>query len=194
MQSFWGDCLAMQVDCMAGRKQVNEEALRRVLARLKAQGWAVATQDLPTEPDPQLDQGPRQAPPIEPVPPSSADEVGDLPPELASSVDLPEQVPPTEPSPSPSADEVAALPLDAFAGRSLMVKVWSRLLDGEIWFVSGEVQVRILQGRGVPRGEIFTGRELADLLELFDRDAEKARLVLEAKRLFEGSLRIEKAP
>ncbi len=39
---------------------MNEEALRRVLARLKAQGWAVATQDLPSEPNPRIDQGPRQ--------------------------------------------------------------------------------------------------------------------------------------
>ncbi len=142
---------------------MSEEALRRVLARLKAQGWAVATQDLPTEPDPQLDQGPRQ-------------------------------VPPTEPSPSPSADEVATLPLDAFASRSLMLRVWAQILDAEIWFVSGEAQVRILQDRGVPREAIYTAQELTDLLALFEQDAEKARLVLEAKKLFGGSMRLEKAP
>jgi len=142
---------------------VNEEALRRVLARLKAQGWAVAMKDLPSEPGPRLDQGPRQTP----------------------HHDL---------SPSPSADEVAALPLDSFGSRSRIVKVWSRLLDGEIWFVSGEAQVRILQGRGIPREEIYTAQELADLLELFEQDAEKAWLVLEAKKLFGGSMRLEKAP
>ncbi len=104
-----------------------------------------------------------------------------------------EMPPPELPIPL-SADEVATLPLDAFAGRSLMLRVWAQILDAEIWFVSGEVQVRILQGRGIPREEIYTAQELADLLELFEQDAEKAWLVLEAKKLFGGSMRLEKAP
>ncbi len=149
----------MQEIAWPGGPKVNEEALKRVLARLKAQGWAVATQDLPSEPDPRLDQGPRQTRHLVPS----------------------------------SAEEVAALPLDAFAGQSLMLRVWAQILDGEIWFVSGEAQVRILQGRGIPREEIYTARELADLLELFGRDPEKASFVLEAKRLFGGSLRLEEA-
>ncbi len=102
--------------------------------------------------------------------------------------------PPPESASPPSAEEVATLPLDAFAGRSLMLRVWAQILDAEIWFVSGEVQVRILQGRGIPREEIYTAQELADLLELFEQDAEKAWLVLEAKKLFGGSVRLEKAP
>ncbi len=121
-------------------------------------------------------------------------EEGDFPPESASSVDRPEQVPSPELPLPPSAEEVVALPLEVFGGRSLMVKVWSRLLDGEIWFASGEAQVRVLQGRGIPREDIYTAKELADLLELFEQDAEKARLVLEAKKLFGGSMRLEKAP
>ena len=103
------------------------------------------------------------------------------------------EAPPTEPASPSSAEDVAALPLDVFAGRSLMLRVWAQILDGEIWFVSGEAQVRILQGRGIPREEIYTARELADLLELFGRDPEKASLVLEAKRVFGGSLRLEEA-
>ncbi len=139
---------------------MSEEALKRVLGRLKTQGWAIATQDLPSEPGPRLDQEP---PPPEPVPPSSA-------------------------------EEVATLPLDAFAGRSLMLRVWAQILDAEIWFVSGEVQVRILQGRGIPREEIYTAQELADLLNVFEEDPDKAWLVVEAKKLFGGSMRLEKAP
>ena len=104
------------------------------------------------------------------------------------------ETPPPEPPISLSADELAALSLGAFGDRSLMVKVWSRVLDQEVWFCSGEAQVRILQGRGAPRGEIFTAQELADLLELFEQDAEKVRLVLEAKKLFGGSMRLEKTP
>ncbi len=99
-----------------------------------------------------------------------------------------------EPSSASSAEEVAALPLDAFGSRSLMFKVWSRLLDEEIWFVSGEVQVRILQGRDVSREEIYTAQELADLLNVFEKDPDKAWLVVEAKKLFGGSMRLEKAP
>ncbi len=104
------------------------------------------------------------------------------------------ETPPPEPPISLSADELAALSLGAFGDRSLMVKVWSRVLDQEVWFCSGEAQVRILQGRGVPRGEIFTAQELTDLLDLFERDAEKARLVLEAKKLFGGTMRLEDPP
>ncbi len=101
------------------------------------------------------------------------------------------EVPPPEPASPLSAEEVAALPLDAFAGRSLMLRVWARILDQEIWFVSGELQVQTLQDRGVPRGEIFTATELADLLKVVERDAEKTWLVLEAKKLFGGAMRIE---
>ncbi len=103
------------------------------------------------------------------------------------------EAPPTEPASPSSAEEVATLPLDAFAGRSLILRVWAQILDAEIWFVSGEAQVRILQGRGIPREEIYTAQELADLLALFEQDAEKAWLVLEAKKLFGGSMRLEKA-
>ncbi len=103
------------------------------------------------------------------------------------------EAPPTEPASPSSAEEVAALPLDAFAGRSLMLRVWAQILDAEIWFVSGEAQVRILQSRGIPREEIYTALELVDLLELFGRDPERASFVLEAKRLFGGSLRLEEA-
>ena len=88
-----------------------------------------------------------------------------------------------------AADEVDALPLDAFGDQALILKVWAGILGQDIWFISGEAQVQILQERGVSRGEIFTARELTDLLKLFERDAEKARLVLEAKRLFEGAIR-----
>ncbi len=95
----------------------------------------------------------------------------------------------TPPPPDLSAEEVAALPLNEFAQRSLVLKVWSRVLDGEIWLVSGQAQVQTLQDRGTPREAIFTAQELTDLLELFERDAQSARLVLEAKRLFEGSIR-----
>ncbi len=160
MQSFWGDCMVMQEIAWPGGSKVNEEALKRVLVRLKTQGWAVATQDLPSEPGLRLDQEP----------------------------------PPTEPVPPLSADEVAALPLDVFGGRSLVVKVWSSILDGNVWFVSGEAQVRVLQGRGVHRADIYIAQELTDLLDLFERDAEKAQLVLDAKRLFGGSLHLEKGP
>ena len=100
----------------------------------------------------------------------------------------------TPPPPDLSAEEVAALPLDVFGGRSLVVKVWSRVLDGEIWFASGEAQVRVLQERGVPREEIYTAQEMADLLKVFERDAEKVRLVLEAKKLFGGTMRLEDPP
>ena len=54
--------------------------------------------------------------------------------------------------------------------------------------------MRVLQERGVPRAEIYTAQEMADLLEVFERDAEKAQLVLDAKRLFGGSLLLEKGP
>ena len=100
-----------------------------------------------------------------------------------------EEVP--EPLPLSSDEEVADLSLDAFGNRALILKVWARILDQEIWFVSSEKEVQILQARGVPREEIFTAQELIDLLEVFQKDPEKAWLVLEAKRFFGGSLRIE---
>ncbi len=142
---------------------MNEEALRRVLARLKAKGWSIATQDLPCEQDATLDQEPGQVPPQE--------------------------------SPSPrSAEEVADLSLDTFGRLALTVKVWSRVLDGEIWFVSGEAEVQALQKQGVPREMIFAAQELIDLLSVFGRDPEVGRLVLEGKKLFKGSLRLEETP
>jgi len=123
-------------------------------------------------------------------------------PELLESPDLPpmtrpiqladpeaEEVP--EPLPLSSDEEVADLSLDAFGIRALILKVWARILDQEIWFVSSEKEVQILQDRGVLRKEIFTAHELTDLLEVFQKDPEKACLVLEAKQFFGGSLQIK---
>ncbi len=125
-----------------------------------------------------------------------------VPPELLESPDLPpmtrpiqladpeaEEVP--EPLPLSSDEEVADLSLDAFGNRALILKIWTRIFDQEIWFVSADKEVQTLQGRGVPREEIFTAQELTDLLEVFQGDPEKAWLVVEAKQLFGGSLWIK---
>lgn len=89
-------------------------------------------------------------------------------------------------------EEVATLPLEDFATRRLLVKVWSEVLDGPIWFVSGEPEVEALLKQGVARGDIFTVGELLDLIEVFREDAEKAWTVIEAKRLFDGVSRLER--
>lgn len=98
---------------------------------------------------------------------------------------------PTDPPAPLTADDLATMPLAAFATRSLILRVWADLLGEEVWFVSREAQVQVLQRRGIPRGKIFTARELIDLLKLFRVDKRKALLVCEAKKLFGGSLRID---
>ncbi len=100
----------------------------------------------------------------------------------------------TLPAPLASTSMLADLPLSVFATHSLIFRVWAEVLGEEIWFASAEAQVQALQSRGIPRKNIFSAQELMDLLKLFAADKEKAWMVYEAKKLFGGSVRLEKAP
>ncbi len=86
------------------------------------------------------------------------------------------------------------MPLAAFATGSLIIRVWAAVLGEDIWFVSAEAQVQFLPSLGIPRKNIFSAQELMNLLKLFGVDKEKAWMVYEAKKLFGGSVRLEKAP
>ncbi len=95
---------------------------------------------------------------------------------------------PTDPPAPLSADDSATMPLAAFATHFLILRVWSSLLDEEVWFVSDEAQVKELLTRDVPRGVIYTAQELLSLCTLPGMDVEKLKTVHAAKALFQGRI------
>jgi hypothetical protein len=83
-------------------------------------------------------------------------------------------------------DAVLSMPLDAFGRHHLAVRV--RLPDGaECHFVSGAREVDILRKEGIPRGEIWTARELLDLLGA-TRDKTSIATLIAVKRTFDGTV------
>ncbi len=78
------------------------------------------------------------------------------------------------------------MPLKLFATKNLTLRLWSGVLDDEIWFVSGEEQVKSLLGQGITRGHIYTGRELLILLGLPGMNGDRLKRVHAAKDLFNG--------
>ena len=95
---------------------------------------------------------------------------------------------PTDPPAPPPADDLASIPLAAFATRSLILRVWSSLLDEEVWFVSGETQIKELLTRDVPRGVIYSAQELLSLSTLPGMSVEQLKTIHTAKRLFQGRI------
>lgn len=66
-------------------------------------------------------------------------------------------------APTPGVDAILGMPLEDFGRRHLALRV--RLPDGSTcWFVSGADEVVALRTEGIPRGSIWTARELAAVL------------------------------
>ena len=85
-------------------------------------------------------------------------------------------------------DRLVSMPLTTFAVSSLVLRLWSRVLDEQIWFVSGEAEMQSLMGKGVPRRKIHTAQELLTLLNLPWMDRERLKRIHEAKELFSGTV------
>jgi len=95
---------------------------------------------------------------------------------------------PTDTPTPPSADDLATMPLATFATCSLRLRVWSQILDEEVWFVSGKEEIQTLLRQGVPRGKVYTAQELLTLLALPGMDREKLKRIHGAKELFGGTV------
>ena len=101
---------------------------------------------------------------------------------------VPDAIPPPDASPQPTTpapdlDRILGLTLADFGTEHLAVKV---RIPGEAtphWFVSGPGEVAVLRNEGVPRGVIWTAKELAAV-----RDAgwtkNTVKTVIDAKRVF----------
>lgn len=73
-----------------------------------------------------------------------------------------EQTPP-EQTPTPDVDTILGMPLAEFGAKHLALRV--RLPDGSsCHFVSGADEIAVLRGDGIPRGVIWTAKELADVI------------------------------
>ncbi len=80
------------------------------------------------------------------------------------------------------------MPLGTFASQGLTLRVWSQILDEEVWFVSGEAEMHTLVRQGVHRGKVYTAQELLTLLNLPGMDRERLKRIQEAKKLFNGTV------
>lgn len=90
-------------------------------------------------------------------------------------------------APAVESDPLLGMSLDVFRSRSLILRVWSKVLDEGIYFVSGEAQVQALLEQGISRGKIYSAQELLALLELPGLSGEGVKLIHEAKQLFSGT-------
>jgi hypothetical protein len=82
-----------------------------------------------------------------------------------------------------SSNTVSSMPFDEFKRSCLAVRVWSKLLKREIWFVSNEDAAREIGIDGI----LFTGEELK-LLTQRKPSVEELQAIMEIKGVLRGSV------
>lgn len=107
---------------------------------------------------------------------------------LSKAPDAVRVVEPTPPEPprTPDVDSVLGMPLEEFGRRHLALRI--KLPDGSTcWFVSGPDEGRVLRSEGVPRGDMWTARELSSVIgDGWTRES-IGRLIA-VKREFDGTV------
>lgn len=99
---------------------------------------------------------------------------------------------PASPTPQPGLDAILSMSLADFGRRHLALRI--RLPDGSTcWFCSGPNEVAALRSEGVPRGAIWTARELGDVLGAGWTKETIGRLIA-VKREFNGMVGPSNAP
>ena len=84
--------------------------------------------------------------------------------------------------------DLAAMPLDVFATARQMLEVRVPWCSDSLWFVPAETDAEALAREGICRGQIWTARELHDLLSIPSLTKDTARTVASAKRAMAGDV------
>ena len=72
-------------------------------------------------------------------------------------------------------------------GQHWVYRVWSRVLDAEVWWAHCQTELADLLSKGIPRGAIYTESELRELLNLPHPRQEALRRIHVVKAYFDGT-------
>ena len=89
----------------------------------------------------------------------------------------------------PSPQELDQMILEEFAQSHLIVCLWSRLLQKEIWFVSGMDEASALHFQGKTPAQVYTAHELEMLLKLCAKNLEEIHYLFNAIKFFNGTIK-----